>query len=327
MFTAANTIQNSHLAALKEQAAPRILNAIETASHRTGVDFSYLMQQASAESSFNPEAEAKTSSASGLYQFIESTWMQMVKRYGDEYGLGEYAEKIDSKGKVADKSLRQEILALRKDPQVAAYLAAEFANENAQYLQRNLDDKYGDVGSTELYFAHFMGAGGASAFLNAYKDNPVQTAADLFPEAARANRNVFYDPKTGEPRTLAGVYEFFDKKFGGSDADPVGNNPRIAAQGGHQPHPIAQKRPGIEVDNIYRQIDSQRLVLSGLNQAAEGPVSNGRARRPDFFASQIGLIRHPTEIMLMARLDAPQRSESEQAARRYQHSRVNRYNS
>jgi hypothetical protein len=69
------------------------------------------------------------------------------------------------------------------------------------------------VGSTELYMAHFLGANGASSFLNAMKKSPNMAAADLYPKEARSNRGVFYDAKTGAPRTMKQVYAFFDKKF------------------------------------------------------------------------------------------------------------------
>lgn len=215
MTLTTNISDNNALAALGRQAGPRVTSAIKVASNQTGVDFAYLMEQAKAESAFKADAQAKTSSASGLYQFIESTWMHMVKNYGAKYGMGDLAAKIDDHGKVADAATKQEILDLRKDPEKSALLAAEFAASNKRYLEQNYS---GDIGSTELYFAHFMGAGGASAFLNEYKKNPLQNAADLFPKEARANRNVFYDRQTGQARTLAEVYDFFDKKFSDSPA-------------------------------------------------------------------------------------------------------------
>ena len=79
MDMSAHTIQNNALAAFASHAPKNVLNSIAKASAHTGVNFAYLMQQASAESSFKSTAKAKGSSASGLYQFIDSTWMNMVK--------------------------------------------------------------------------------------------------------------------------------------------------------------------------------------------------------------------------------------------------------
>ncbi len=178
-----------------------VIHAISLASKNSGVDFSYLLNQAAAESNFDPDAKAKTSSATGLYQFIDSTWMSMVERYGDTYG-------VETNG-----MSKQEILDMRNDPETSSFMAAAFASENEKSLNNNWGGK---VGSTELYFAHFMGANGAASFLNARDESPIQNAADLFPRAARANRNVFYEPGSGKTRTLEEVYAFFDKKFNGA---------------------------------------------------------------------------------------------------------------
>src|SRR4051794_15299467 len=105
-----------------------VTSAIQKASARTGVDFKYLVAQAGQESSFKADAKASTSSASGLYQFIESTWLTMVRNKGADHGLGEFADKIDAGAggpRVADAATRRKILDLRNDPTVSAAMAAE----------------------------------------------------------------------------------------------------------------------------------------------------------------------------------------------------------
>jgi hypothetical protein len=206
-----NAINNNALAALTSRAGPQVTSAIQKASLKTGVNFAYLMQKADTESSFDTDAGSKSSSAKGLYQFIGSTWMQMVKRYGDKYGLGDYADKISDNGRVSDPVARKEILALRDDPEISALMAGELAAENKQSLI-NSGIKAKDIGSTELYLAHFMGAGAASEFIKGMKHNPLTPAAEIFPEAARANHNVFYS-KTQRERSLGEIYALFDKKF------------------------------------------------------------------------------------------------------------------
>lgn len=194
------------------QVPAKIYDAIQNAANRTGVNFTYLMEKAAAESGFKADAKARTSSATGLFQFIESTWLHMVKDHGDKYGLEKYANKISDDGRVSDPKARKEILNLRKDPEIASLMAAEFASGNMEYLQKHVG---GDIGKTDLYLAHFLGAGGASGFLTAMKKNPNMTAADLFPKEARSNRAVFYDSKSGAPRSLREVHAYFDRKFGG----------------------------------------------------------------------------------------------------------------
>ncbi len=203
-------------------APERVIKAVQKAAAKTGVDFTFLMEKAATESSFDAKATAKSSSATGLYQFIEQTWLTMVKNHGDKYGLGAYADKItlkDGKACVTDCAAKKEILDLRKNPEISALMAGEFSAENKNYLENHTRD---DVGGTELYLAHFMGAGGAAKFLNSRACNPDACAAEIFPKAARANKSIFFDKTTGQPRTLDQIYALFDKKFSGGN--PVSPN-------------------------------------------------------------------------------------------------------
>ena len=283
-----NAINNKGLEALTSRAPQHVLNAIQGASRKSGVDFSYLVKQAAAESSFNPAIKAKTSSATGLYQFIDSTWLQMVDRYGEQYGL-------DVQGKTRD-----EILEMRKDPEAASFMAAAFATENEQTLNENWGGKVGD---TELYFAHFLGAGGASSFLKARDANPFQTAADLFPQAARANRNVFYDRDTGKPRTLEQVYQFFDKKFQGSSDEGKSVDIAKAPRPGH-----GSVSYGLSDNAVMQRSQMKRLAaasrydhVSDLRFMAtnalrpERSSSNNSAEKMPFFS----LISQPVDVMLL----------------------------
>lgn len=198
-------------------ASQLVVKAVENASNRTGVSFDYLMSKARQESSFNPTAKAGTSSATGLFQFIESTWLNAIKTHGSEFGLGDLASKISSDGKVSDPVTRQQILKLRENPELAATMAAAMTKDNSDYLSTSLGGK---VGENELYLAHFLGLGGANKFLQARQTNGFQSAADLFPAAAKANKNVFYDT-TGRKRSLDEVYNFFAKKIGNESNQDV----------------------------------------------------------------------------------------------------------
>ena len=53
--------------------------AIDSAGTKSDVDFDYLLQTAIRESSLNPTAKASTSSATGLFQFLDSTWLEVLK--------------------------------------------------------------------------------------------------------------------------------------------------------------------------------------------------------------------------------------------------------
>jgi hypothetical protein len=112
--------------------------------------------------------------------------------------------------------MRRQILDMRKDPKISAELAAELTKDNKAYLESKVG---GQVGSTELYLAHFLGAAGAGRFLTAMRQNPNQAARDVCPEAASSNTAIFYNRQSGQPTTLAQVYDRFAKKFGEAAVD------------------------------------------------------------------------------------------------------------
>lgn len=188
-----------------------ITQALQEASVRTGTGFDHLINTAMRESSLNSQAKASTSSASGMFQFIEQTWLGMVKQHGAEHGLGEQAAKIfqDSRGRyiVPDSGQRQEILALRKDTKLSALMAGELTNDNRKVLERKLGR---EVDGGELYAAHVLGASGAVRLITAAEQSPSANAANLFPSAARANHGIFYEK--GRARTVAEVSDFLTSR-------------------------------------------------------------------------------------------------------------------
>src|SRR5688572_14505019 len=95
---AGQTVERSTLAGLK------------VASAKSGVSFQYLVAKAAQESSLDPEAQATTSSAAGLFQFTRGTWLEMMQRYGSQYGYGDLAETISrtDAGKVTVKDAAAE---------------------------------------------------------------------------------------------------------------------------------------------------------------------------------------------------------------------------
>ena len=188
--------------------------AIATAARATGVDFSYLLGQAKLESGLNASAKAGTSSASGLYQFIDQSWLSVVKKHGAEHGLGWAADAIgqgaNGRLTVSDAGTRQAILSLRNDPQAASLMAAASASDNRQALEGSLGRA---ATGTDLYMAHFLGLAGARQFLSAMAANPEASGAAMFPAAAHANRGVFFDGN-GSARSLSDIYARFADKLG-----------------------------------------------------------------------------------------------------------------
>jgi hypothetical protein len=193
----------------------RVRGAIASAAARTGVDFDFLVREAKLESGLNPNARARTSSATGLFQFTKQTWLGTLKQHGANHDLGWAADAItrgsDGQYRIADPNLRARILDLRTQPEAAAAMAAELASDN----QDSLGDKLGrSPEAVDLYLAHFLGEAGATHFLKAHDANPEDAAAALLPEAANANRSIFYRAD-GTQRSFAEIRASFADKLGG----------------------------------------------------------------------------------------------------------------
>ncbi|MDR6285668.1 hypothetical protein HNR47_001669 [Methylopila jiangsuensis] len=186
-------------------AAGRVTAALKSAADATGAGFDYLMRTAQRESSLNPSAKAPTSSARGLFQFIDQTWLQVLKEDGPQLGLAAEAADVtrSASGRydVADPARKAQILALRDDPAASALLAGAFTRRNAATLQGALGRAPTEG---ELYAAHFLGARGAVDLVQRAEATPNASAAAAFPAQASANRAIFYE--RGQPRSLGEVY-------------------------------------------------------------------------------------------------------------------------
>lgn len=194
--------------------APEIRDAIQVAARRTGVSFEFLVKQAETESGLDPKAKATTSSATGLYQFLEGTWLSMVRQHGARHGMASEAAAIDAgpggAPRVADPATRARILELRNDPGFSASMAAEYTKESQGHLRGALGR---EPSATDLYFAHFFGPAGAAKFLRARDANGSAAGADLLPDAAAANRPVFF-AADGRARSMDEIYDRFARRFG-----------------------------------------------------------------------------------------------------------------
>ncbi len=187
-------------------AAGRVTEALKGAAQATGAGFDYLVRTAKRESALNPAAQNPASSARGLFQFIDSTWLQVLKEEGANLGLGDAAASVQktSSGRytVQDPARRAEIMAMRDDPQASALVAGAFTRRNAAHLTTALGRPPSEG---ELYAAHFLGAKGASQLVSLASSSPDASAAAAFPAQASANRAIFFD--NGRPRSASEVYD------------------------------------------------------------------------------------------------------------------------
>ncbi len=187
-------------------AASPIAVAIRDAARSTGASFEYLLTTAQIESNLDPGAQAATSSARGLYQFIDQTWLATMKQAGPALGLAKYADAIvqapDGSYAVPDAGARAAILKLRSDPAVSAQLAGIFTRSNAVKLAASIGRAPSEG---ELYIAHFLGPEGAARLIGAAASAPRSNASAMFPAAAAANRPIFYD-RAGRALGAGAVY-------------------------------------------------------------------------------------------------------------------------
>jgi hypothetical protein len=209
-------ISNATATAGVDPSRVRIAGAIKQAASTTGTSFEYLLATAKMESNFNPTASASTSSARGLYQFIDQTWLGTVKEAGAQLGYGKYADVISKSPSgsysVSDPSARTAVMKLRDDPAAASSMAAVLTQSNSFKLTGKIGRRPTDG---ELYMAHFMGVGGAARLITNAEDNPQASAARLFPNAAAANRSIFYD-RSGQARSVSAVYSVLTSRYAGA---------------------------------------------------------------------------------------------------------------
>jgi hypothetical protein len=236
--------------------------AIRRASNATGVDADFLVRTARRESAMNPSAKARTSSAAGLFQFIEQTWLGTVKTHGAKHGYGQYADLIyrggDGRWRV-EGSARNVVLDLRFDPQAASTMAAELTASNAAYLRGRSGR---EPGAGDLYAAHFLGPAGAAQLMDAMDRRPGASAAAIFPEAAAANRSIFY--RDGRPATVAEVHANLQRSAGeGAPAAGSGSPSSLAA-------PDLSERDKALAARLDRLKQDQSLLALLLGQDGDG---------------------------------------------------------
>ncbi len=189
-----------------------IVERVVKAAAETGSDPALLLSIADKESSFILKAKASTSSASGLFQFINSTWMTAMKSFGQrhlqEQQEANAAPAPGTKPPVAATS-RAEILKLRNDPYLSAVLAAEILKHEGAKISEEIGRT---LSAGETYLIHFLGPDDARRFIAKMDQDPQTSAAKLLPRPARANRSIFFASLNGrlKPKSLREVHDAFE---------------------------------------------------------------------------------------------------------------------
>jgi hypothetical protein len=240
---------NATAAAGVDPTRVKIAGSIKQAASSTGASFEYLLTTAKMESNFNPKASASTSSARGLFQFIDQTWLGTVKEAGSQLGYGKYADAITKNPSgsysVSDPSDRAAVMKLRDDPDAASSMAGVLTQSNSFKLTGKIGRRPTDA---ELYMAHFMGVGGAGKLISSAEDSPNATAARMFPNAAAANRSIFYD-RSGTARSVSQVYSVLTSRYASAANSPA-TQTAMAAVGGDIKRnvAVASAAPSMSID-------------------------------------------------------------------------------
>ncbi len=180
-----------------------LVKTIVHASYLAGVDPRLLMAIADKESSFVVRARASTSSATGLFQFIESTWLRAIREFGPRFGLEREAallQALESSLSTAEAQDHEAILELRNDPFLSTLMAAAMLRAEQEKLAGRLGRP---ISGAEVYLVHFLGPAGAEKFLAVLADKPKSSAATLLPKAAKANRPIFFATRKRKPQSLS----------------------------------------------------------------------------------------------------------------------------
>ena len=246
---------------------------IARAAERTGEDFNFLLAQAKIESSLNPQAKAATSSAAGLFQFTNATWLSTLERHGAKHTLG-WASAAIANGRITDSSLAGHIMGLRYDPAASALMAGELAGDNRDEMMRTLGRQ---PNAAELYLGHFLGSGDATRFISALARNPDASATALLPAASAANRGIFRTG-SGTERSLAEVMAIIEAKVEGAMTGELGAGLPPVERGIPAPPPARAMPVTTQIAGGRSMSDSLQSMFGNNPQAAPPAVKAAYAR-------------------------------------------------
>ena len=182
-----------------------VLHALSVAQQTSTIDPHLLLGIAATESGFNAHARNRHSSAQGLLQFTNATWLTVVRDFGARHGLGQYAAAIDTdrdgRLTVRKARLRRAILALRDDPVLETVMTAERLEQERRGLEAGLGHR---AEAADLYFLHLLGPSGASHFLKVMATHPDASSIATVGGVAAPNAGLFI--RNGRPLSVAAAY-------------------------------------------------------------------------------------------------------------------------
>lgn len=223
------------------------------------------------ESGGNANAKNPNSSATGLGQFIESTWLRMFKQYFPDRASG-----------LSD----QMILELRKNAAISRDMVGLYMQENAKIFQQ------AGVAITDanLYLAHFLGPGGATKLLKAPTGTPV--ADVLGQDQIQANQSIL-----GGGKTVEEIVAWAQRKVGIS-REELSVQQELAAEERKRLEE-QEKQQGSTSETIAgndQQIRQQQLINDGKGRQAaiEAAIAEAKKENPNITPEELERITQQT---------------------------------
>ncbi len=286
---------------------PALIDALYTAAQETGVSFELMIIKAMIESNLGANTIAAKSSARGMFQYIEPTWLSLIKRHGEKIGHASYANALEydpseKRYNPAQKSnvTLHEILALRDDALTASLIKAHQIIDEQSVLEGFKEGRAPTI--TDHYIMHMLGIPLSRTFYRLNNANssiiPAHLKNGMFNQAIALNPGFFYDDSKNA-LTAPQIYQ----RFAQTTANKIEALQKIDKQYGSGENVMAQSctptpvRPRIHkpLASMYQNTESGS-ALADINPAAGEPKTN-TAPLPPKHISTIALLRkEPTPL-------------------------------
>jgi hypothetical protein len=154
--------------------------------------------------------------------------------------------------------------------------------------------------------AHFMGVGGAARLINSAVDDPQASAARMFPNAAAANRAIFYD-KQGSARSVADVYAVLNARYASAAGSSATQS--ALAMYGASPAVGVQAASSTQVANAVAPVRSAPAVPALDSASFLSQIPDARNVTPVSASSETSNNSRPPDPIFRSLFQVDERSQ------------------